>query len=87
MNVFLQILFRGFANLPYIIAGIQQLHGDLPGATKKQIALDALGLAKVGAQIADPQQQAAIEAATKTASAAIDGTVETLKAAGVIKKQ
>ncbi len=45
--------------LPYIIAGIQQIHKDAAGATKKQLALESLGLATAVAGVVLPPAQAA----------------------------
>jgi hypothetical protein len=61
--------------IPYIVAGIQALHAEAPGATKKQLALDSLGLATQVAGAVDPGDAAMIQASSNLASAAIDQTV------------
>ena len=51
--------FNLLSALPYIISGIQQIHSDAAGATKKQLALEALGLATATAGAILPPEQAA----------------------------
>lgn len=72
--------------LPMIVTGIEHIHHDAPGATKKQLALEALGLAYGTASTVLPEHQGAIDAATSLAANAIDGVVSTLNAAGVLQK-
>ena len=66
------ILARVLGLLPLIgpvVAGIQQIHGDaVAGATKKQMALEALGLAKGAAGAAVPELAPEIDAASGLAS-------------------
>ena len=38
-------LSRSLSVLPYVVAGIQAIHKDANGATKKQLAMESLGLA------------------------------------------
>jgi hypothetical protein len=60
--------------LPYVVSGIQQIHGDAKsGAEKKQLALEALGLSTSAAAAIDPAQAPVIEAVKDLASNAIDG--------------
>lgn len=59
--------------IPIIWAGIEQLHGDKDHATKKQLAMEALGFASSVAASVEPQQAAAIQAASGLASSVIDG--------------
>jgi uncharacterized membrane protein YphA (DoxX/SURF4 family) len=67
-------LARALGALPYIVSGIEQMHGEAKsGAEKKQIAMEALGLAYGTATTFLPEQKAAIDAATSLASVAIDG--------------
>ena len=80
------ILARVLGLLPLIgpvVAGIQQIHGDaVAGATKKQMALEALGLAKGAAGAAVPELQPEIDAASGLASSMIDAWVNFYKVAG-----
>lgn len=79
----LAYLIRALAAVPTIVAGIESIHGsNVAGATKKQMAMEALGLASAVAPAIDPQHQSAIEAATMLASQTIDGTVAVMNAAG-----
>lgn len=50
--------------LPAVIMGIQQIHTDASGATKKQIALESLGLATAAADAVLAPEQKAIADAT-----------------------
>lgn len=47
--------------IPAVVMGIQQIHSDAAGATKKQIALESLGLATAAADavLAPDQKQIA----------------------------
>ena len=80
------ILARVLGLLPMIgplVAGIQQIHGDaVAGATKKQMALEALGLAKGAAGVVLPGSQPEIDAASGLASSMIDAWVNFYKVAG-----
>lgn len=71
--------------IPYIVSGIQAIHGDaVSGATKKQLAMESLGLAgnvAVGTLTGDNQKYAA--AATSLASSIIDSFVTTAKTTGL----
>jgi hypothetical protein len=77
------MLMRTMQLLPVLIAGIEHIHGEAPGATKKQMAMDALQLAYGGASALLPGQQPAIDAATQLTSDLIDGTVAVFNAAGI----
>jgi hypothetical protein len=60
--------------LPYVVSGIEQIHGDAKtGAEKKQLALEAVGLGSNAAAFIDPKDAPAIAAATQLASTTIDG--------------
>jgi hypothetical protein len=60
--------------IPYVVGGIEQIHGDAKtGAEKKQLALEALGLAENAAAAADEKDAPAIQAAAALASTTIDG--------------
>lgn len=67
--------------LPSIITGIEIIHGNaVNGATKKELAMQALGLSTAVASQALPEDQAAIDAARTLASNSIDGFVALLNA-------
>ena len=63
--------------IPYVVMGIQHMHAEAPGATKKQLAMQALGLATATAETAatDPATQQAVDTLGKSAGAVIDATV------------
>lgn len=70
----LQMLMRGLSLIPYIVAGVQHIHGDAKsGVEKKQLAMEALNLAVFGATVVDPSQSQAIGIAQQVFSTAIDG--------------
>jgi hypothetical protein len=77
------MLMKSLQLLPLLIAGIEHIHGEAPGATKKQMALDALQLATAGASVVDPGDQPAIDAATQLTSNVIDGVVDVFNKTGV----
>jgi hypothetical protein len=60
--------------LPYVVSGIEQIHGDAKsGVEKKKLALEALGLSSGSAGALDPAQKPVIDAVYNLASDAIDG--------------
>lgn len=63
--------------VPALIVGIQQIHSDAAGATKKQIVMESLGLATAVADAVLPPEQKAIADAT---SGLIDSFVTTFHA-------
>jgi hypothetical protein len=72
--------------IPYVVSGIEQIHGDAKtGKEKKQLALEALGLASSSAEAIDSKDASAIQAATFLASTTIDGVKSVYNA--VTKKQ
>lgn len=78
----LQYVLKALSLVPYVVHGIETIHGDAKsGAEKKQLAMESLGLATEVASAADPEHQAAIDAATSLVSTAIDGTVAVMNAA------
>lgn len=79
----LVMLMRALQLVPVIVAGIEHIHGEASGATKKQMAMDALGLAYGTASGLLPNQQPAIDAATSFTSNVIDGVVNVFNASGV----
>jgi hypothetical protein len=85
--MWLKYLFQALQFIPFVVAGIEHIHGEAPGATKKQMAIDALGLAStVASGVLPEEHQAAVAAATELASTTIDGVVKTFNAAGVFQK-
>lgn len=85
--MWLKYVFQALQFIPYIVAGIEHIRGEAPGATKKQMAMDALGLAStVAGEVLPPEHQPAVAAATKLASDTIDGVVKTFNAVGVFQK-
>jgi poly-gamma-glutamate capsule biosynthesis protein CapA/YwtB (metallophosphatase superfamily) len=86
MSKWLTLLFKIMQMAPIVVAGIEQLHGEKDGATKKQLAMDALGLASaVAMNVLPDDQKPAAAAATQLASNMIDGVVSTFNAAGVFQ--
>jgi|ERR1700732_2825396 hypothetical protein len=77
------LLLRALQLVPVVVAGIEHIHGEASGATKKQMAMDALALASNSAGILDPGDQPAIDAATQLTSNVIDNTVAVFNAAGI----
>lgn len=76
-----------FKLVPYVVAGIEKIHGDqVAGSTKKQMAMDALGIATQGALTGVPNQAAAITAASALTSGMIDNTVAFANATGLFQK-
>lgn len=76
-------LFSKLALIPYIVAGIQAIHSEAPGATKKQLAMDSLGLATQVASAVDEGDAATIQASSALASSVIDQTVALFHAQNV----
>ena len=74
-------LIKLLSLIPYVVSGIEQIHGETKtGVEKKQLAMEALGLAATTALTLDPGQSPAIQAAAKLASQAIDGVKEVYNA-------
>jgi hypothetical protein len=84
-QMWLTLLLRALQLAPVIVAGIEHIHGEKSGATKKQMAMDALALASGSAGVLAPEQQPAIDAATQLTSNVIDGVVSVYNASGVFK--
>lgn len=72
--------------LPYIVSGIEQIHANASGETKKQIALNAVGLAVGAGETIAPEIDPAVAAATTLISATIDGVKAVYNAAKGISK-
>lgn len=81
----LTLLMKALQLAPVIVAGIEHIHGEKSGATKKQMAMDALALASGSAGVLAPGQQPAIDAATQLTSNVIDGVVKVFNASGTFK--
>lgn len=82
MNLALQWILKALTLVPSVVVMIERIHSELPGATKKQLAMDALhGAAGIAGAVL-PQDQAAIDAAHELVGNAIDGTVKFLNATG-----
>jgi hypothetical protein len=77
------LLLRALQLVPVIVVGIEHIHAEASGATKKQMAMDALALASGSAGILDPGDQPAIDVATQLTSNVIDNTVAVFNAAGI----
>jgi len=82
----LQLMSKIFAAVPVAVAGVEAIDGEKDGTTKKQLALDSLGLSSAVAQLVAPNQKQAIDAATKAAGDAIDGVVQVANASGDFNK-
>lgn len=78
----LSLLLKALQFAPVVVAGIEKIHGEAPGATKKQMAMDALGVASGTASDVLPQDQPAIDAATALTSSVIDGVVRCYNVSG-----
>lgn len=78
----LNYLLRGLTLVPTVVQGVEQMHAGAPGATKKQLAMEALGFGSVVANsVLPPELQPAADAAAQLASATIDGVVAVMNAA------
>jgi hypothetical protein len=78
----LQYLMRSLALIPIIVNGIEAIHGkSKDGATKKQLAMDAVGLASGVAENVDPEHKEVVAIAADVISKAIDGTVAVMNTA------
>lgn len=74
-----------FSLAPFVIQEVERIHGELPGASKKQLAMDSLSAAtNVALSLAPAEQQPAVQAASTLASSVIDGTVALLNATGAM---
>lgn len=68
--------------VPSVVISVEQLAKSAPGSTKKDLALNALGLAYGTASQLLPQFQPEIDAATTLAGTTIDNTVKFLNLIG-----
>jgi hypothetical protein len=85
MGSFLSLFLKVLPLIPTVIAGVEQLHGEKDGATKKQMAQDALSLATGVASAALPAQAQAVQVVSAATSSIIDATVSAFNAAGVFQ--
>jgi len=75
MNVLAKI-FSLLPLVPGVCQAIEAIHGSaVDGASKKQLALQSLGLAGAVADSVDPAAKAEIDAVTGVVGSAIDSTV------------
>jgi hypothetical protein len=80
MGIFLNVLMYAFALLPSVVTGVESLVGDsASGATKKQMATDALSAALSGASSVTTGTDAALSqlAATAVEMAPVNNTRST----------
>ena len=82
----LQLMSKILSAVPVAVAGVEAIHGEKDGVTKKQLALDSLGLSAAVAQLVTPNQQQAIDAATKAAADTIDAVVKVANSSGAFNK-
>ena len=86
MNQFAK--FMSFLPLvQFVVAGVEQIHSDADGATKKQLAQEALGLAVTTAGQALPGEAPLVNAAGQATSVMIDQTVNLFNALGLFKSK
>lgn len=71
--------------VPYIVAGVETVAGaNASGATKKQMALDALQVATAGAESVDPADAVLTDTISQLTGLVIDSTVTHLTGTGVL---
>lgn len=81
--MWLQFIVKMQQAIPYVVAGIQHIHGDaMAGADKKTLAMDALGLSYGLAKNVAPEHLDSINAATVLAATTIDNVVSFMKTVG-----
>lgn len=68
--------------ISYVVVGIEAIHKGAAGATKKDLALQSLGLAKATATAVIPGQAATIGVVSDAAGSIIDATVKAFNAVG-----
>jgi hypothetical protein len=86
MSNWLALVSKLMAAAPVAVVGVEAIAGEKDGATKKQMALDALGLSSEVASLATPENKPMIDAATTAVSNAIDGIVTVANTAGDFNK-
>lgn len=85
MQSWLQYLLRGLSLAPVVVAGVEKLSGEAPGATKKQLAMDSLALASGVGQAIAPNSAPEIQAFSGLIGSTIDNLVGTFNAAGMFQ--
>jgi hypothetical protein len=68
--------------IPVAVYGVEAIAKSAPGSTKKEMAMNALGVSSYVASLVDPQHKAIIEAATQLASNTIEDVVKVANATG-----
>jgi hypothetical protein len=86
MSKWLELVSKLLAAAPVAVVGVEAIAGEKDGATKKQMALDSLGLSAAVAALVAPEHKPMIEAATNAVSQAIDGVVAVANTAGDFNK-
>lgn len=76
-------IFKFIPVVQYVVAGIEQIHTDASGATKKQLAQEALGLAVGTAQSVLPGDAPLIQLSGQAVSTMIDNSVALFNALGM----
>jgi len=86
MSNWLALISKLLAAAPVAVVGVEAIAGEKDGATKKQMALDAVGLSSAVADLVTPEHKPMIDAATAAVSNAIDGIVAVANTAGDFNK-
>jgi len=86
MSKWLMLVSKLLSAAPVAVVGVEAIAGEKDGATKKQMALDSLGLSSAVAELVSPENKAMIDAASKAVSDAIDGIVSVANTAGDFNK-
>ena len=86
MSNWLTLISKLLSAAPVAVVGVEALAGEKDGATKKQMALDAVGLSSAVAGLVTPENKPMIDAATTAVSNAIDGIVSVANTAGDFNK-
>jgi hypothetical protein len=86
MSKWLTLISKLLAAAPVAVVGVEAIAGEKDGATKKQMALDAVGLSSAVAELVSPEHKPMVDAATNAVSNAIDGIVAVANTAGDFNK-
>lgn len=76
-------ILKALTLAPVVVAGIEQLHAEASGSTKKQLAQDSLTLASGIAAAVDSSDTATINAVSQSVGTMIDSVVSIMNATGV----
>lgn len=82
----LALLSRVLSLTPLVVAGVEYIHANAPGETKKQVAFEALSLAAQTGAAIDPDHAAPIGEITGHIGNVIDSVVGIFNATGQFKK-